>query len=316
MRAMADHSNREFSWVQGLAFGMAAAGVQVASEVIHQWGAYFYSPSQGTGRTIYVAVSAVGTIFFVGMLFDAVTDPLVGMWSDRTSTRPGWCRIVPIAGRRRPFMFWGSILMAITGIAFWYPPVQRLSQVNFFYGVTVMCLHWLFFTTCMVPLNSLGPEIARSRESRVKLGSCYSAGMMLGLTFTAILPGIMIDALDPARHIDPPAYSDLGYQRTAIIFAIFALLLIQVPTWVLRERYQPNQVETRMPPLGQLVAALKNRVFLMWIAAMVCFNIGFLAVQKILPYWAEVGLGGDETTVALLMGPFVGQKTERSWNRP
>ena len=127
---MSRRSDNEFSWVEGLVYAMGAMGVLVASEVIHQWGAYFYSPSTGTGRTVYVAVSAVGTIFFVGMLFDAVTDPLVGIWSDRTSTRPGWGRIVPIVGRRRPFMFWGSILMAITGIAFWHPPVHGESQTN------------------------------------------------------------------------------------------------------------------------------------------------------------------------------------------
>jgi len=255
---MSHNSDREFSWVEGLVYAMGAMGILVASEIIHQWGAYFYSPSTGTGRTVYVAVSAVGTIFFVGMLFDAITDPLVGMWSDRTSTRPGWLRIVPIAGRRRPFMFWGSILMAVTGIAFWYPPVHGESRANLLYGIIVMCFHWLFFTTCMVPLNSLGPEIARSRVGRVKLGAWYSAGMMIGITFSAILPGIMIDSLDPARHVDPPGFSNLGYQRTAIIFSLFALLLIQVATWVLRERHQPSETETSMPPVGQLLAALRT----------------------------------------------------------
>jgi GPH family glycoside/pentoside/hexuronide:cation symporter len=303
---MLHRSEKEFSWVEGLTFAIAAVGMAVSGEVIHQWGAYFYSPSQNAGRTIYVAVSTVGTIFFVGMVFDAITDPLVGIWSDRTGTRPSWYRLVPIAGRRRPFIFWGSILMTVTGIAFWYPPVQGESGQNFLYGAMVICLHWLFLTIYSVPLNSLGPEIARSRESRVKLGMYLAAGMMIGITCTAVLPGIMIDALDPARHVEPPTYSDLGYQRTAIILCGFALLLLQVPAWVLRERHRPVQDEARMPPLGQLLAALKNRVFLIWIAAMVCFNIGFLAVQKTLPYWVEVSLGGDETTVSLLMGPFVG----------
>jgi len=303
---MVHRSEKEFSWVEGLTFAIAAVGMAVSGEVIHQWGAYFYSPSQNAGRTIYVAVSTVGTIFFIGMVFDAITDPLVGIWSDRTSTRPSWYRLVPIAGRRRPFIFWGSILMTGTGIAFWYPPVQGESGQNFLYGATVICLHWLFLTIYSVPLNSLGPEIARSRQDRVKLGTCLAAGMMIGITCTAVLPGIMIDALDPARHVDPPTYSDLGYQRTAIILCVSALLLLQVPAWVLRERHRPVQDEARMPPLGQLLAALKNRVFLMWIAATLCFNIGFLAVQKTLPYWVEVSLGGDETTVSLLMGPFVG----------
>jgi len=204
-------------------------------------------------------------------------------------------------------MFWGSILMTITGIAFWYPPVPGESNANFAYGAVVLCLHWLFFTVCMVPLNSLGPEIARSRQARMKLGTYFSAGLMFGITVSAILPGLMVDVLDPARHADPPAFSAVGYQRTAIILALFALFLVQVPTWVLRERHRPVQAEAeaRMPLFDQLLAALTNRVFLLWIASTICFNTGYLATQKLLPYWVGAVLGGDETMVAMMMGPFV-----------
>ena len=303
---MSTNSNKEFTRLEAIAFATAAAGLVVGSEMIHQWGAFFYHPAEEEGRTIYVAMAAIGTIFFIGMLFDAVTDPLVGMWSDRTGVKPGWLRLVPIIGRRRPFMFWGSIFMTLTGIAFWYPPVLGQSQLNFLYGAVVMCLHWLFFTICMVPMNSLGPELARSREGRVKLGSYYSAGMMLGITFTAILPGMMIEALDPARKAEPSGYSAVGYQHTGIILALLALVLIQVATWTLRERHQPAaSSDNKLPAAARYLAVLKNKPFLMWMAVTILFNIGFLALQKALPYWVVVALDGDEGTVPLLMGPFV-----------
>ena len=101
---------REFTWVEGLAICLGMIGVQLGSEVLNQWGLYFYSPSEGVGRTVYVAVGSVWVIFLVGTLWDAVTDPLVGVWSDNTRTRPGWLRLIPLRGRRRPFIFWGSIL--------------------------------------------------------------------------------------------------------------------------------------------------------------------------------------------------------------
>ena len=58
--------DREFSWVEGLAICLAMIGVQLCSEVINQWGLYFYSPSGGVGRTIYVSVGMVGIIFIIG----------------------------------------------------------------------------------------------------------------------------------------------------------------------------------------------------------------------------------------------------------
>jgi len=298
-------TDKEFSWLEGLMFAVAAVGIVACSELIHSWGAYFYSPTGGTGRTIYVAVGLMGTIFFVGMIFDAITDPLIGIWSDRTRVRPGWARIVPLSGRRRPFMFWGSILMTFTGIAFWYPPILGQAFGNFLYGTIIMCLHWLFCTIAAVPLNALGPEIARSEQGRARLGTFYATGMMVGITLTAVLPGLMIDALDPARHADPPSFSAVGYQRTAIILALAALVLFQIPTWVLRERYEPSEDTKRGSVRQALLAALTNKLFIMWFAASVCFSIGFLAMQKVLPYWVELALGGDEKTVAKLMVPFV-----------
>ncbi len=299
-------TDKEFTWFEGAAFTLAAVGIVACSELIHLWGAYFYSPTEGTGRTIYVGVGLMGTIFFIGMLFDAATDPLVGIWSDRTRIRPGWARILPIAGRRRPFMFWGAVFMTITGIAFWYPPFQGEAFGNFLYGTVIMCLHWLFFTMCSVPFTSLGPEIARSDQGRAKLGSFFAMGMMIGITFTAVLPGILIDGLDPARRIDPPSYSAVGYQRTAIILSVAASVLLLTATSLIRERHEPREDEKRTPVRELLRAALTNKMFLMWFAASACFSVGFLATQKMLPYWVELVLEGDEKLVSMLMIPFVG----------
>ncbi|MCP4642016.1 MAG: MFS transporter [bacterium] len=305
---MGSRGKAEFTWVEGVAIAVAAGGVQVASEVIQQWGTYFYSQSEGTGRTIYVGVGLVGTVFAVGMLFDAITDPLVGFWSDKTRTT-GRFRLVPISGRRRPFIFWGSIFMTVTGIAFWYPPVEGTSSANFWYAMVMVCLHWAFFTICMVPINSLQPEIARSQHARMKLGAYYSVGMMVGIALAAVMPGFLIEALDPARHTvaenGQPAFSALGYQRMGIIVAIIGLIALQGPTWILRERYRDDATVKRAPVRIQLKAALTNRLFIMWFIIMLFFNVGFLAVQKVLPYWVEIGLGGSEAMVSALMGPFV-----------
>ena len=51
---------------------------------------------------------AVGLIFFVGRVWDAVSDPIVGALSDRTRTR---------IGRRRPWMFGALLPLACAAIA-------------------------------------------------------------------------------------------------------------------------------------------------------------------------------------------------------
>lgn len=319
-------THKEFSWYEGLALFLCCIGIQLSSEVMAQWGVFFYSPAAGTGRMIYVPIALAGTIFLIGILFDAFSDPIIGLWSDRTRSTPGWARILPIYGRRRPFIFWGSIGMTFTAIVFWYPPVHGESDINFAYATLIYCLHsGIFFTMCAVPFNALAPEIARSHRARVAIGTWIAAGMITGLAIAEIAPGELIVRLDPARAEQPveaagaetavgedapeqaeePQFSSVGMQRTAILFAVVSLVFFQFAVWVIPERFRSEDSPKRTASLRVMAQALGNVVFLKYVAIFFLFNIGFLGVQRVLPYWATVGLGGSEGTVSILMAPFI-----------
>jgi len=304
----AQPAEREFTWLEGLAYCGAAIAIQLTSEMIAQWGTYFYSPTAGTGRTVYVAIGVVGIIFITGRILDAFTDPVIGRWSDRTKSRRARPRWWAPAGRRRPFIFWGSILMTGNFVLFWYPPFGPESTGNLVFGTVVVCLHWVFFTLCVVPWLALGPEIARSKQARVKLGAWMALGMILGLAAAAILSGILIEAFDPARNpVDgsEPVYSAVGYQRTAMIFAVVSLALFQFLVWAVRERFDSAEEPVQASTASNIRDALSNYPFVIYLIAFLTFSIGNLAAQRVIPYWAEAGLGGSEAWVSLLMLPFI-----------
>ncbi len=326
-------AHREFTWKEGLAMCLAMIGVQLSSEIMNQWGTYFYSPSVGVGRTVYVSVGLVGFIFIIGTIWDAITDPLIGAWSDKTKTRPGRLRLLSIRGRRLPFIFWGSILMTFTAVAFWYPPVEETSVINFIYGTVLLCLHWAFFTVTVVPLISLGPEIARSEAARVRIGTWIAVGMLVGLALAAVMPGMLIVMLDPARQQDAavtselvataplgevvgldaaeastsePKYSPAGYRRLALLLALISLVMFQFPVWMITERYDSDAVpDEKHDFLPGFMDAVRNGPFVIYAASFFFFTVGFLAAQRALPYWAELGLGGSEDTVTFMMAPFL-----------
>lgn len=323
---------KEFRWWEGLALLVTCIAIQLMSEVLTQWGTFFYSPGANTGRTVYVAIDLAGYIFAIGLILACCLDPVIGLWSDRTSSRPGRWRILPIGGRRRPFIFWGSIGMVFTSVLFWYPPIHGESVLNFAYGVFMYGLHnAVFFTMCAVPFNSLAPEIARSQQARVEIGSWIAAGMIVGLAIAEIAPGYLVKCLDPARRgvetvavqkesrADVPAagkmrdasgdeeqrISAVGYQRTALLFAVVSLLFFQLTVWAVRERFRSDITPARTPPLRVMLQALGNTVFIKYLAIFFLFNIGFLGVQRVLPYWVQVGLHGEEDLVSQLMIPFI-----------
>ncbi len=308
---MSDRATAEFTRREGLAFLVAMIGVQLSSELFAQWGTYFYSPSEGGGRVVYVSIATVALIFMAGRAFDVISDPAIGLWSDRSAV--GRRRRFAPAGRRRPFVFWGSILMTATGIAFWYPPVSGLSSLNLVWGTALMSLHWIFYTLAYIPLLALAPEIARSRSARVQLGTWIAVGMTLGLAAAVILPGALISLLDPARQAAAGggvSYSPVGYQRVAWLFALASLFCFQFLVWTVRER---EDQETRTagtsvsatPSMRDLSEPLRQSTFRLYLAIFGFFYLGVLAMQRAAPYWAELGLGGDESTLTVLGIPYM-----------
>jgi glycoside/pentoside/hexuronide:cation symporter, GPH family len=293
----------------GLLFCLAIMGVQTSSELINTWGPYFYSRTPDSGQIIYVGIGIIGLVFVVGRVVDVVTDPLIGFWSDRTKHRGRW-RFIAIHGRRRPFIFWGSILLTLTSVAFWYPPISADSPWNAAYATVLLGFHWLFWTLCAVPLYALAPEIARSEKARVRLGTWIGLGTTLGVALAVALSGELIPGLDlaPAGELgdaSPSGSSPTGYQRTGIVFALGTFIAFQIFVWGIRESGEEAVPAFDMRLREQWMLMLSNRVFLLYFALFFIFNIGYLAGQRVLPYWAEVGLGGDERSVAYVAGAFI-----------
>src|ERR1700710_700178 len=71
-------------------YGLGEAGEGVKTAALETFLFFFYVQVVGLSGTL------TGLALFVALLFDGLSDPLVGAWSDRTKTR---------LGRRHPFLY-------------------------------------------------------------------------------------------------------------------------------------------------------------------------------------------------------------------
>jgi len=288
------------SWRRGLAFLFGVAAVQLSLEYISQYGAYFLAPPEGSARPVFMTLGLVGAAFAVARLLDAVSDPVVGIWSDRHAARPG--QFPWIGGRRRPFLFWASFPLLATSVLFWYPPVAGASPANAIHCLAVLALQMFFLTCCAIPLYALGPELARGPEERVGLGAWTGAGTTLGVVTAIVLAGPLVAALDPARAAG--GVSAVGFQRVAWLLALVAFAAFQGVVWGVQEPAGEPAAEPRGNAWGDIGRAVLHPRFLWYFAIFFLFNVGFLAPQRCVPHWVEIGLGGDETTVGVVLWPF------------
>ena len=101
-----------------------------------------------------------GLAMTIPRIWDAFTDPLMGRISDRTKSR---------YGRRRPYVFLGSIAVALSFLTIWMVP-QNMSEMGTFLWLTVTSvLFFTAFTVYSVPFNALVYEQTPDYHERTRL---------------------------------------------------------------------------------------------------------------------------------------------------
>ncbi len=125
-----------------------------------------------------VSTATVGTIFLLAKIWDAVTDPMVGTLSDRTTHK---------SGRRRPWLLAGAPLLAIFSIMAWAPPTG-LEGSGLIAWITVAVLgFYTAYTIFDVPHMALGAEITLDSSERNRVFAVRQILRVIGMLAAALL---------------------------------------------------------------------------------------------------------------------------------
>ncbi len=139
----------------------------------------FYTQVLGLSGTL------TGLVISISLLFDAVSDPLVGAWSDRLRS--------PM-GRRRPFMIWGLIPTGLGFIGLFTPP-EVLGESQ--YALAGWLLFWSLWvriavTFFAIPHLAQSTDITQDYHERSKV---IGARMAVMFFVSVILPAVALTTI-------------------------------------------------------------------------------------------------------------------------
>jgi glycoside/pentoside/hexuronide:cation symporter, GPH family len=233
----------------------------------------------------------LGVIMIFPRLWDAVSDPLMGHLSDNTRTR--W-------GRRRPYIFIGGLLVAISFAGMWWVPddISEWGQLAFILGGLL-----IFFTACTVfeiPHGALGMEMSKDPHERTRL---FSSKSFFGNLFAMGTPWLLFFAgLKVVRGTGGTLVD--GMRVTSLIIA--AIMIPLVIWWFLGTRepgyaHAQNQQKPKFWP--NMKATIRNRTFLCLILIIFTLAMGFNFVGLFNYYISIYYLfGGDQYAAGALLG--------------
>ncbi|MEX2160057.1 MAG: MFS transporter [Dehalococcoidia bacterium] len=260
-----------------LLYASGSLGANITFQAIAAWLIYFYAPPDDADNAPLVSIALVGVVLVIGRVIEALDDPFIGYWSDRTKTR--W-------GRRLPFIVLGTPILALSFFLLWTPPIDHESAWNAVYLFVVLELFFLANTVVGGPYDALLPEIAVRSRDRVSLSAWKVLFGAAGAGIVFVLGG--------------PLIATIGFAGMGLFMAGITLVSRYLPVLGVRKHIQREVTATRFR-FGEAVReTLSNGQFLAFVPAFVLFTVAQVMLTQWLPFYVDVVL--RDTIVHLPFG--------------
>ena len=229
---------------------------------------YFYTDVVG------ISGSLAGLIYFIGMAWDAATDPFMGYVAERTRTK--W-------GVYRPYLLFGNIPLALSFVLlFWVPPLEGSSL--FFFLLFANLLHRTCFTLVSVPFSSLTPRITSDSQERTNLTGFRMLGAQTGTNLMALLAFPIIFWVGGEDE-------SMGFIVLASIAGITALLIHSITFITVKEPDNDQGIERVGGSLADAARAIgKNKPFWLVFSATLIVGITTIFFGNNLIYYTKYAL--------------------------
>jgi len=170
-----------------------------------------------------LAAGAVGTLFLVARVTDAMFDFGMGAVADRTNTR--W-------GKFRPWILWTALPFGIIAyLTFTTPNLSPSGKLIYAY-VTYISLMFIYSAN-NIPYSALSGVLTGDNAERTSLSSYrFVAAMLANLA----IQGLTLPLSQALGH----GNAQLGYQRTMGIFCTLAVIFFVITFVTTKERVQPD----------------------------------------------------------------------------
>ncbi len=228
---------------------------------------YFYTDVVGISPIL------AGWIYALGIGWDAITDPFMGYLAERTKTK---------MGSYRPFIYYGSIPLALSFVLlFWVPPFEGTAL--FLFLILVNLIHRSCFTIVSVPYSSLTARITNDSNERTKLTTARMISASFGTLSMSALAFPLIAYFGGADEA-------FGFLWLAIISGLIAIALLSVTVYSVREKVD-EIVTSNLPNFVSITKTVATN-YPFWIVFGCILILGSTGVMfnKNLIYFVKYGL--------------------------
>ncbi len=248
---MATNISKRLSFKTKVGYGVGQLGSGLGYNLYYYYFIYFMTSLAGVNPAI------AGTISLFAVIWDAVTDPMVGVFSDGQKIR---------TGTRRNLMMKASIPLGITVFLLFTSFNFPNDSIKVIYYLIINILFWLSFTCCDIPHITIGQELTDDFDEKSKIRGFSTAFLYVG---ELVVSGATIIIVE--RSVSEAA----GWSTVAIITAIVCAAAYFIAGLAVKGKERivtPKEASANTNPLKNFRKCFKNKTYLILLAIVIFAN--------------------------------------------
>lgn len=214
---MSSNNTTSITLKEKIAYGFGDFASSMFWKLFSMFLLFFYTDVFG------IAAAAVGTMFLVVRIWDAVMDLLIGAACDRTNSR--W-------GKFRPYLLFGAAPFAIVGIITFITP-DLSPGGKLVYAYVTYAAMMMIYSLVNVPYSSMLGVMTDNPDDRTSLASFRFIGAFSGGLFVTATANSLVEYFGKDGNVAS------GYQWTVGIYAVLAAIFFVLTFAGTKERLKP-----------------------------------------------------------------------------
>ena len=235
----------------------------------------------------HMSPSLAGTVSLISVIWDAVTDPIIGHFADKKGAD------------KRKFMFRAAFPVGITFIGAFIPLGETGDAFKFIFYTAMTMLFWLAYTVYTIPYYAVVAEITEDYDERTDIRGKSSL-----FNTVAILLGNAVPALVPGLIIGMGVSASLGWLLTAAMLAVLAVISAVVASLSLRgiELKKAGEVAGKEKvKVSEYLQILKIKPFRWFVMFVFFFLIASSMIQTNFVYLVKTKLGMTDDGMVIVI---------------
>lgn len=264
-----------------MAYGLGDTASNIVFQTVMLFLTFFYTDIFG------ISPAFVGTMFLAVRCIDAITDPLMGAFADRTQSK---------YGKFRPYLLWFALPFGVISVlAFTTPDFSETGKM--IYAFVTYTLLMMVYTAINIPYCALGAALTADPQERVSVQSYRFVFAFIG--------GVLVSACTlPLVAYFGQGDNAKGYQLTILAMSILGVIMFLICFYGTKERVIPPKEHTGTYLQNFKVLWLNDQWRVLALATL-CLMSGFVLRTTLAIYYIKYYLlMPDSISLIITLGMF------------